>query len=181
MDFEKNLESSVIPILKHIDDLKLICDLAKPDNMANSQESLIFYMTQLAQSICNVMTEIFTCWDSANWCIENDTLLFAPFYSEVIERKEGIKVGYYKRTEFKFQSDRLCKTQKKLGWVCRTFSTRTVSFLKIVWQSLIQPHIDSGSIMSASASEKFKKWASESPMKSLTKMGWETQGKNYLD
>ena len=106
--------------------------------------------------------------------LKEDTLLFSPDYTDVIERKEAIKdLGIYidQNLDFKVQRQKaLAKTWQKLGWVKRTFSTRTVPFLKTIWNSLIQPHIDYGSIIWAPVSNKGDRLASEKPLKTLTKM-----------
>ena len=65
----------------------------------------------------------------------------------------------------------LSKAWRKLGWITRTFSIRTVPFLKTVWTSLVQPHLDYGSIMVAPVSLMCDKMAAERPLKSLTRIG----------
>ena len=75
----------------------------------------------------------------------------------------------------------LSKCWKKIGWITRTFATRSISFLKTVWTSLVQPHLDYGSIMAAPVSQKCDKFAAERPLKALTKMAWGTKGLNYWE
>ena len=82
--------------------------------------------------------------------------------------------------DFKSQGQKaFSKAWRKLGWISRTFSTRSVQFLKTVWTSLVQPHLDYGTIIVAPVSIKGKKLAAERPLKSLTKMAWGTRGLNY--
>ena len=65
-----------------------------------------------------------------------------------------------------------------MGWVKRTFSTRSVPFLKTVWNSLLQTHIDYGSILVCPYSKGAKK-AYENPLRSFTKMAKECKDMNY--
>ena len=55
------------------------------------------------------------------------------------------------------------KTKQKTAWVLRTFSTREGRFLRIVWRTLIQCHLDYGSILWAPYQTKFKWKLLESP------------------
>ena len=83
--------------------------------------------------------------------------------------------------DFKVQRQKaLAKAWRKLGCIGRTFSTRTIPFLKTVRTSLVQPHMDYGSIMTAPVSLKCEKQATEGPLKSLTRMAWEAKGPELL-
>ena len=72
------------------------------------------------------------------------------------------------------------KVLRKLGWVRRTFSTRSTSFLKVIWNSLLQPHLDYGSVLVAPHT-KGEKLASEKPLRSLTKMSVEARKLRYWE
>ena len=74
----------------------------------------------------------------------------------------------------------LTKVVRKLGWVRRTFSTRLTSFLKLIWNSLLQPHLDYGSVLVAPHT-KGEKLASENPLRSLTKMSVEAWKLRYWE
>ena len=77
-------------------------------------------------------------------------MIFAPDYSEVVDRKETIKgLGSLvdEGLDYKDQMQRaLSKTRQKVGWITRTFRNREVKFLRTLWNSLAQPHMDYGSI-----------------------------------
>ena len=85
--------------------------------------------------------------------LKDETYLFSPDYKEVIERKEAVKdlgVMVDQNLDFRVQRRKaLSKAWRKLGWISRTFSTRSIPFLKTIWTSLVQPHMDYGSIMTA--------------------------------
>ena len=39
-DLEKNLESSIVELLKYVDDSKIICEIGSPEDVEDSQKSL---------------------------------------------------------------------------------------------------------------------------------------------
>ena len=72
----------------------------------------------------------------------------------------------------------LKKVFQKIGWIKHTFSTRTVPFLKILWNSVVQPHLDYGSILTAPMN-KGEIRAAEKPLKNFTKMALEGKNLHY--
>ena len=72
------------------------------------------------------------------------------------------------------------KTVQKLGMVKRTFANRTIPFLKVIWNSILQPHQDYGSILTAPY-QKCERKASEHPLRVLTKLPSECKKCHYWD
>ena len=73
------------------------------------------------------------------------------------------------------------KTKQKTAWVLRTFSTREVSFLRIMWRTLIQCHLDYGCILWAPYHTKYKWKLMESPQREFTRRGKAMSGLNYWE
>ena len=45
--------------------------------------------------------------------------------------------------KFDYYIDELCKkVRKRIGWVCRTFYSRDLEFMRRIYISVIRPHID---------------------------------------
>ena len=65
---------------------------------------------------------------------------------EIIERKESLRDLGVQLTDdggFGEQIEKVCKkARQKSGWLFRTFYSRNTQFLKQVFKSLVQPHID---------------------------------------
>ena len=73
----------------------------------------------------------------------------------------------------------ISKTNQKSGWVLHTFKSRFIDFMRIMWRSLIQPHLDYCSIIWAPVSNKGELLAMEGPLRSFTKKAWDTSHLNY--
>ena len=69
-----------------------------------------------------------------------------PSMVDIIEEKDvvtdlGVKTN--NRADFSDHINKVCsKTSQKSGWVLRTFSCRSTHFMKSMWKTLIQGHID---------------------------------------
>ena len=69
-----------------------------------------------------------------------------PNGTDIIEEKDVVRdlgVMMNNKADFTDHINKVCtKTSQKAGWVLRTFSCRSTSFMKMMWKSLIQGHID---------------------------------------
>ena len=81
-----------------------------------------------------------------NEALKNETEYFSGDFDEIIERKESLRDLGVQLTDdggFGEQIDKVCKkARQKSGWLFRTFYSRNTQFLKRVFKSLVQPHID---------------------------------------
>ena len=81
-----------------------------------------------------------------NETLKNETEYFSGDFDEVIERKESLRDLGVQLTDdggFGEQIEKVCKkARQKSGWLFRTFYSRNTHFLKQVFKSLVQPHID---------------------------------------
>ena len=75
----------------------------------------------------------------------------------------------------------LLKTRQKIGWIARTFRSRDVKFLRILWNSLVQPHMDYASILVTPVGLKGLIMAQEGPLRKMTKMAWKCRESNYWE
>ena len=78
--------------------------------------------------------------------IKEDTLYFTPKHESIIEEKESLRdLGIIISNDMTFSkhvekvSSKVCQ---KAGWILRTFKCRKTFFLKLLFKSLLQPHID---------------------------------------
>ena len=172
-------------MLKYVDDSKLICEVSSAEDVAESQDSLdAVYKWALVNNMRWNDKKFQVLRLGRNEVLKEENPLFSPSHV-IIERKETVKdLGITVDQDLSFRPQRqkaLSKCWKKIGWITRTFATRSISFLKTLWTSLVQPHLDYGSIMVAPVSLKCDKLAAERPLKALTKMAWGTKGLNYWE
>ena len=78
--------------------------------------------------------------------LKEDTLYFTEDTGDIIERFDKLRdLGVILNEEATF-SDHIQhvekKVRQKIGWVLRTFYTRNAGFMKILYKSLIVPHVD---------------------------------------
>ena len=94
--------------------------------------------------------------------LKQDSIYFSPEMESVVDIKESVKdLGIHVDENLTYRCQRqkaLSKVVQKQGWAHRTFSTRTSPFLKTIWNSLLQPHLDYGSVLVAPHT-KFEKLA----------------------
>ena len=78
--------------------------------------------------------------------LKNNTDYFSGNYEEVIERFDSIRdlgVQMSDDASFNEQIEKVCKkSRQKSGWIFRTFYCRRPDFLKQMFKTLVQPHID---------------------------------------
>jgi hypothetical protein len=78
--------------------------------------------------------------------IKENTSYFSGDTEEIIEEKESTRdLGIIMQNNacFDEQIDKVCKkVRQKSGWLFRTFYNRQSWFLRHMWNSLVQPHID---------------------------------------
>jgi hypothetical protein len=83
--------------------------------------------------------------------LKNETSYFAGNYDEVIERFNSLRdLGVQLSDDGKFDEhiENTCnKSRKKCGWLLRTFYSRNTHFMKQMFKSLVQPHVDYCSVL----------------------------------
>ena len=83
--------------------------------------------------------------------LKENSFYFSPNFSNPVEECEVVHdMGIHIYNQLTYNSHRnvtLKKVWKKMGWIKRTFRTRSVAFLKIAWNSLLQPQLDNGLVL----------------------------------
>ena len=119
-----------------------------------------------------------------NTDLKNETYYFSPNMENVVEEKDWVKdLGILIDNQLTYRIHRqeaIRKVTQKTGWVKRTFYNRTVPFLKTIWNSLLQPHLDYGSVITAPY-YKNEILASEKPLMSFTKLATDARNLHYWD
>ena len=117
--------------------------------------------------------------------LKENTDFFTPEYEERIEEKNTIKdLGVLVDVDLRYSSQimsAVSKARRKLGWVLRTFRTRSVQLLKRLWNSIVQPHLDYGSVVWVGQASKAQRLLLEGPLRSLTRSAWGLKGMNYWE
>ena len=72
------------------------------------------------------------------------------------------------------------KVVKMTGWIKRTFFNRSVPFLKTLWNSLLQPHLDYCSVLTT-PTLKCEIMAAEKPLKYFTMLASDEKDLHYWD
>ena len=108
-----------------------------------------------------------------NCDLKDDTLLFTPNFAQVIDRKNTIKdLGVYIDDDLTYNSQlnsAISKANQKVFWVLRTFRTRKLEFMRKMWKSLIQCHLDYGSILWSPSQKKTDLKRQEGPLRAFSK------------
>ena len=119
-----------------------------------------------------------------NYKIKDESIYYSPGMEGLIEIKDKVKdLGIYVDSNVNYKYHRqlsISKIMKKMGWIKRTFSNRSIPFLKTLWNSLLQPYQDYGSVLT-SPFTKCEKLAAEKPLRALTKMSWEGRSLQYWE
>ena len=81
-----------------------------------------------------------------NKSIKENSIYFTPDYDNVIEEKETLRdLGVILSSDMKFSEhvEKIVATvNQKMGWILRTFRSRNIFMMKILWKQLLQPHVD---------------------------------------
>ena len=151
-DLRNNLDPEVANILKYVDDSKIL-GFVKTVEDVNKLQIQLEYIYKWADA--NNMA-----WNKLKFQIlrigldeklKEDTKLLAPDKKLVIERKIIIKdLGILVDEKMKYSDHiqkAISKARQKIGWISRTFKNRSIKILKTLWNSLVQSHMDYGSIL----------------------------------
>ena len=116
--------------------------------------------------------------------IKEETFYFSPNMNSIIEEKEVVKdLGVLVDNKLTYKAHRqkaIGKVVKLTGWIRRTFFNRSIPFLKTLWNSLLQPHLDYCSVLTAPSS-KSEMMAAEKPLKYFTKLSHEGKNLHYWE
>ena len=178
--------SDFVSILKYVDDSKVTGRIENEEDVYTLQENLsdIYDWADHNNIAWNKLKfQLLRLGKSED--IKNNTLLFGPGFDSIIERKNVIKdlrVLVDEELSYSHQIQKsLSKTRQKIGWIACTFRSRDVKFLRILWNSLVQPHMDYASILVTPVGSKGLIMAQEGPLRKMTKMAWGCRESNYWE
>ena len=81
-----------------------------------------------------------------NTDLKENTEYFVGDYQEVIERFSSLRdlgVEVNEEATFTEHIEKICKkVRQKNGWLLRSFYTREASFMRHMFNTIVQPHID---------------------------------------
>ena len=100
-----------------------------------------------------------------------DTILYTQGNQKESIKDLGIMVDTTLRYKDQIQKV-IGKANKKAGWVLGTFSTRKVTFMRKMWKSLVQCHLDYGSVLWAPMDRRSDLMALEKPLRAFTRKAW---------
>ena len=172
-------------ILKYVDDSKVLARVKVYEDVNNTQLSLIkVYKWAKHNNMVWNQTKFQVIKIGHDSGLKERTNYLAPNGVNMVEEKNCIKdLGVLLDQDLLYRSHRqkaLKKVTQKIGWVKRTFSTRIVPFLKTVWNSIIQPHLDYGLILTAPMS-KCEMKSAKKPLKMYTKLSKEGKSVHYWE
>ena len=143
-DMGKDVQAS---ILLYVDDSKVKDCIASEEDVMKLQDNLdqIFKWEELNNMKFNGdKFQVLRYGENKN--IKNDTLYFTSNMEGVIEEVDKCRdLGIIMENTAKFDShiDKVCKqVRQKCGWILRTFYSRNPKFLRHMYNTLVQPHID---------------------------------------
>ena len=78
--------------------------------------------------------------------LKNEYEYLTPDCENLIERKDALRdhgIIMNEHANFDDHINKVCSTvTQKVGWILRTFKTRKVEFMKLMWKQLVQGHVD---------------------------------------
>ena len=185
-DLQITHTSNMTKLLKFVDDSKVLTRINCEEDVFNLQNDLkcVYGWAEANHMRWNDL-KFQILRSGKNEEVINNTTVFSPDYGEVVEAKETIKdLGILVDSEFSYDDHlrkAVSKTKQKSAWALRTFSTREVPFLRTLWRTIIQCHLDYGNILWAPYSTKYKLRLLESPLREFTRRARGLQNVCYWD
>ena len=180
------MEDSIYKLLKYVDDSKVLAEASTEDEVQRLQENLnnVYQWADTNNMRWNeVKFQIMRLGKDEE--LKENTKFFTPNYEELIDEKDTIKdLGVLVDSNLRYKSQimsAVSKARRKLGWVLRTFRTRSVYLLRRLWNSVIQPHLDYGSMVWVGQATKEQKLLLEGLLRTLTKSAWGCERMNYWE
>ena len=175
-DLGEGLEDSVSKVLKYVDDTKVFGVANTEDQVVSFQETLndVFIWAEHNNMKWNALKfQLLRFGKNEN--LKEDSNYFTPQYSEVIARSEVVKdlgVRIDHKLNYKDQLQTAVeKSNKKINWILRTFTHRSIPFLRSLWLLLVQPHMDYASPLWCPVGIKEDIIKAENPLRNLTRRG----------
>ena len=159
-------------ILKYVDDTKLISRVTNIDDIEIIQSRLnkIYQWEQDNNMLWNAKK--FNQLRIGSHEIIENTYMFTPNYEDPIPEVNSVKdLGIYIDNDMSFKShidQVISKTNNKCSWLLRTFYTREISIMRMLYKTLAQPHIDYGALLWYPTGNVGQMGAIEGPLRAFT-------------
>ena len=143
-DINSNIESDVSLFA---DDTRIIKPVKNHEDVESLQEDLEkLYHWQDENNMAFNGKKFEILRYGRNQDLKNSTSYLTPEAEDLIEVKECLRdLGIQMSDDARFSNhvDHVCsKVRQKSGWILRTFNNRSTFFMKFMWKSLVQGHID---------------------------------------
>ena len=137
----------VATILVYVDDSKVIKKVNSEEEVEELQEDLNqIYRWEKTNNMMFNGGKFLVVRYGANTELKENTLYFTSEMQDVIKQVNFCKdlgIIMQDNATFEMQIDKVCsKVRQKCGWLQRTFFNRTPRFMKHMFNTLVQPHID---------------------------------------
>ena len=134
-------------VLVYVDDSKVKDKIVNKDDVMKLQEELDkIYMWEEANNMKFNPDKFELLRYGKNVDLKETTMYFTSKMEKVIEQVNWTKdlgVILEDTGSFNSQIEKVCKkVRQKCGWILRTFYTRNLSFMRYMWNTYVQPHID---------------------------------------
>ena len=141
-DLSEGVTSS---ILVYVDDSKSKQKVNKPEDVEIHQENLNkIYQWEQKNNMEFNGGKFLVLRYGKNKEIKESTLYFTRDMDQVIEQVNNCRdLGITMSDDASFEAQKVCKKVKqKCGWIQRTFYSREKKFMKHIFNTLVQPHLD---------------------------------------
>ena len=185
-DLGSDVNNSLIRILKFVDDSKVMASVLTDDDIIELQSNLEKIYNWAGMNNMRWNDKKFQLLRSGhNRNLIEETSVFSPDFENIIESKPVIKdLGILVDSTLRYR-DQITKVIKKANqkssWILRTFHTRKPTFLRKIWKSLVQCHIDYGSVLWAPVSNPKDLRDLEGPLRTFTRKGYGMYEKSYWE
>ena len=134
-------------VLKYIDDTKCIKGIRTSEDNDDFQSLLEeMYQWQRSNNMLFNSRKFQLLHLGPNQDLKDESMVFTNELLEVVEPTNQVRdLGIMIDDQLNLWGQRhiaLNKVKKKVGWVLRTFKSRSPMFMRQIWKSLIQPHQD---------------------------------------
>ena len=173
-DLDDDLNDAAVSILKYVDDSEILAGVTSLDDVKRTQSSLDSIYTWVDRNNMRWNHDKFQLLRiGKNISIKEDSYYFLPGRNNIIEEKEYVKdLGVLVDNQLTYREHRqkaIGKIAKMTGWIKRIFFNHSVPFLKTLWNSLLQPHLDYCLVLTA-PNLKCEIMTTEKPLKRFTMM-----------
>lgn len=185
MDLGMDLDGLQNIILKYVDDSKIINSWRNEDDIISNQDVMDKLYPWAEMNNMSWHDLKYQVVRIGNSDLIEETEILTPDYNELITRKPFVKdLGILVDRKVTFSEQvykAVSKTNQKAGWIMQTFTNREIEFMRILWRSLCQPHLDYCNVLWAPIGLKGDTIMMEKPLQNFTKKAKGCFNMNYWE